>query len=242
MSDKNKGLYQKFRVTRTDGSSEMGHKHAGCKYFVLDLTHDAHAPAAIRAYADSCRDEYPALAADLDAMFPNNNNAWHAKNGDATARDVEQFAARYKRSDGATAWCVVVTEGLGWIEARHVRDVMAMTRADGALVVWVSDGMFAQVVWRKPDAPIAPTLDDDDDLALVRVRSVSRGQYMRGRVTDDVGTLCNGSPTRVELAWVRDKDDASWLTRATARKVSAAYIALADDPDVEIEPITEATS
>ena len=71
MSDKNKGLYQKFRVTRTDGRSEMGHKHAGCKYFVLDLTHDTHAPAAIRAYADSCRDEYPALAADLDAMFPN---------------------------------------------------------------------------------------------------------------------------------------------------------------------------
>lgn len=90
MSDKNKGLYQKFRVTRTDGSSEMGHKHAGCKYFVLDLTHDAHAPAAIRAYADSCRDEYPALAADLDAMFPNTQ----ISGGNATAQSDSSQAGK----------------------------------------------------------------------------------------------------------------------------------------------------
>ena len=47
-----------------------GEKHCGCKYFVLDLTHDKHAIAAIRAYADSCCVEFPLLAADLYRMFP----------------------------------------------------------------------------------------------------------------------------------------------------------------------------
>jgi len=67
MGDRNRGLYGKFHVTRTDGSSEPGGKHDGGEYFVLDLTHDKHAAAALRAYADSCDAEYPLLAADLRA-------------------------------------------------------------------------------------------------------------------------------------------------------------------------------
>lgn len=63
--DKHRGLYNKFIVQRTDGSSGPGGKHENCRYFVLDLTHDKHAPAALEAYAYSCRNEYPALAADL---------------------------------------------------------------------------------------------------------------------------------------------------------------------------------
>lgn len=59
------GLYEKYRVTRTDGKSAPGSKHAYCEYFVLDLTHDPHAYAAIDAYARSCNDDYPALANDL---------------------------------------------------------------------------------------------------------------------------------------------------------------------------------
>lgn len=59
------GLYRKFRVSRTDGSSRKGKKHHGCRYFVLDLDHDKFARAAIEAYASACKDEYPFLAADL---------------------------------------------------------------------------------------------------------------------------------------------------------------------------------
>ena len=70
-ADKTKGLYRKFNVERTDGSSGPGGKHEHCRYYVLDLDHDPHAPAAIRAYADSCRSDYLVLAADLDAIFPN---------------------------------------------------------------------------------------------------------------------------------------------------------------------------
>ena len=41
-----RGLYEKFAVERTDGKSKIGEKHEGCEYFVLDLTHDPHAGGA----------------------------------------------------------------------------------------------------------------------------------------------------------------------------------------------------
>lgn len=67
------GLYEKFRVERTDGKSAPGQKHEGCRYFVLDVTHDPLAPPALRAYAASARAAgYGPLADDLDAM------AWKA--------------------------------------------------------------------------------------------------------------------------------------------------------------------
>lgn len=65
---KSMGIYAKFEVRRIDGSDAPGGKHHGCDYFVLDLTHDQHARAAILAYADSCEaDGYSALARDLRA-------------------------------------------------------------------------------------------------------------------------------------------------------------------------------
>lgn len=69
MGDKTRGLYNKFRVERTDGSDAPGGRHDSCEYFVLDLTHDPHALPALRAYADSCAKDYPMLAADLRAKL-----------------------------------------------------------------------------------------------------------------------------------------------------------------------------
>jgi hypothetical protein len=63
--DKDRGLYGKFNVTRTDGSSNAGGKHADCEHFVLDMTHDKFASTAMLAYADACEAEYPQLARDL---------------------------------------------------------------------------------------------------------------------------------------------------------------------------------
>ena len=72
MGDKSRGLYHKFNVTRTDGDGNYpGDKHRDCEYFVLDLDHDPHAIAAIRAYADSCFKEYPDLSLDLLAKAAN---------------------------------------------------------------------------------------------------------------------------------------------------------------------------
>lgn len=63
------GLFRKFNVSRVDGSDGAGGKHHCCQYFVLDLDHDPHAAAALRAYADACAETHPQLAADLRARF-----------------------------------------------------------------------------------------------------------------------------------------------------------------------------
>ena len=59
------GLFRKFDVRRTDGSSEPGGKHENCEYFVLDTDHDPNATAALVAYANSVEATHPELAADM---------------------------------------------------------------------------------------------------------------------------------------------------------------------------------
>src|ERR1700690_3637155 len=66
-ADMDAGIYRKFRVERTDGSSGPHGKHDHCEYFVLDWAHAPFAIPAARAYADACEARYPALAADLRA-------------------------------------------------------------------------------------------------------------------------------------------------------------------------------
>lgn len=63
------GLFQKFEVRRTDGSSEPGGKHHVCDYFVLDMNHDPLAKPALQAYAAACEATHPQLAADLRTRF-----------------------------------------------------------------------------------------------------------------------------------------------------------------------------
>lgn len=58
MSDHNRGLYGKYRVEKVNG------KPTGA-VFVLAYANDPHARAALAAYAESCREDYPQLAADL---------------------------------------------------------------------------------------------------------------------------------------------------------------------------------
>ena len=66
--DKTRGLYRKYDVRRTDGSSGPGGKHARCAYFVLDLEHDEFAMAALKAYAKACRESHPGLAEDIERI------------------------------------------------------------------------------------------------------------------------------------------------------------------------------
>lgn len=67
--DTGQGLFQKFEVRRTDGSSEPGGKHEGCEYFVLDTDHDEFAGAALAAYANACQATHPLLARDLRERY-----------------------------------------------------------------------------------------------------------------------------------------------------------------------------
>lgn len=63
------GVFQKFEVRRTDGSSAPGGKHHGCHYFVLDVDHDALAKPALQAYAAACSTTHPDLSADMVKRF-----------------------------------------------------------------------------------------------------------------------------------------------------------------------------
>ena len=67
MNKHTQGLFGKFAVSRADGRDGPGGKHEHCQHFVLDLDHDKHALPAIAAYVESCRDEFPQLATDLQA-------------------------------------------------------------------------------------------------------------------------------------------------------------------------------
>lgn len=62
------GLIDKFRVQRTDGRDAVGERHHGCRYFVLDLDHDAFAIPAIESYANACVEVYPVLARELRSI------------------------------------------------------------------------------------------------------------------------------------------------------------------------------
>ena len=58
-TSKQQGMFKKFHVTRVDG------RYPEREYFVLDIHHDQFAKAAMEAYANTCEDEYPLLAADI---------------------------------------------------------------------------------------------------------------------------------------------------------------------------------
>lgn len=64
MVDKDRGVYEKFRVERIDDADR---RHAECWYFVLDVVHDPLAREALAAYSKAARAAgYWRLADDLD--------------------------------------------------------------------------------------------------------------------------------------------------------------------------------
>lgn len=98
MTDRNRGLYEKFMVERRDGASDPGGKHHDCEYFVLDLDHDPHAAVALDAYADSCAAQYPALAADLRAKaLTVRETHGLTPPSDVAAKDYEEVLADHRR-------------------------------------------------------------------------------------------------------------------------------------------------
>ncbi len=65
MPNKERGLYNKFTVTRNDGRDAPGGDRENADLFVLDLTNDPYALVAITAYASSCKEKYPQLSKEL---------------------------------------------------------------------------------------------------------------------------------------------------------------------------------
>ena len=75
MGDKARILYDKFWTDRTDDVPGEK-KQDGCEYFLLDATHDRYAAAALYAYANACRREFPSLAEDVWKMATRNAEAF----------------------------------------------------------------------------------------------------------------------------------------------------------------------
>lgn len=63
--ERDRGLYEKYVVQRTDGATGEGRKHEHCRHFVLDVDHDPLAAPCLKLYADLCEISYPQLARDL---------------------------------------------------------------------------------------------------------------------------------------------------------------------------------
>lgn len=64
--DKERGLYNKYRVRKIDKDDPtLDHEVGQC--FVL-TENDRFAPDALFCYANACEDDYPLLAADLRAL------------------------------------------------------------------------------------------------------------------------------------------------------------------------------
>lgn len=77
-----------------------------------------------------------------------------------------------------------------------------------------------------------------NELEFVAVRHVTTGLYLVATERRRINAYGPDQPTDITMTW-NELDVASVMTRQTAVKVAAAYIALADDPDVEIEPVEE---
>jgi len=65
MDKRQQGILRKYKISRTDGTSQPGGKHEKCFYFVLDLDHDPFSIPALEAYINACESEYPLLASEL---------------------------------------------------------------------------------------------------------------------------------------------------------------------------------
>lgn len=119
------GLYNKFNVTRTDGTDAPGGKHHGDEYFVLNLTTDKNAISALATYADTCAADYPALAADLRSKV---SVAVAASSIFITVPDVTLpsgrvvpsfLAAKYLSSRGAGGIAQSTEDGKPWVEISY---------------------------------------------------------------------------------------------------------------------------
>lgn len=60
-----RGLYGKYRIEKADGSPV----DPRAVYFTMRLDTDRHARAAIRAYIESCQEDEPDLARDLERVL-----------------------------------------------------------------------------------------------------------------------------------------------------------------------------
>lgn len=184
--DEHRGLYGKYRVERRDGSSGPGGKHAQCEYFVLDLAHDKHAFQALMAYADSCADEFPELAADLRRR--------------AVGERSDELA-REQRSNEASPRCLAASR-IGYdceLAEGHVGQHVSTDLDGKSKVGWGDDHPSAYR--RMSDAPPSPSLSEklETYITLVDLRIDGISERLRAIETAPLRLAPTKRPTPTEL-------------------------------------------
>lgn len=140
INDSDRGIYDKYDVRRTDGSSEPGGKHHGDQHFVLNLTTDKHAVPAILTYAESCQQDFPALARDLRAIAQEklqsiNEFAPVPETTLPNGTVVPAFqVARYLSSKGAGSIAQSIPFGEPWVDINY-HDARKACEAAGAKLI-----------------------------------------------------------------------------------------------------------
>lgn len=152
------GLFRKFNVSRVDGSDRPGGKHHGCDYFVLDVTHDKHAKAALRAYADAVEPTHPVLAADMRKRYGLVDLRTSHMHSAGCIKDLGAASATRPRNEvvgipadstwqfpASRTWCSGPPPHIGWWNASTRRNHNVWRWWDGH-------------VWSFPVAPNTPPL------------------------------------------------------------------------------------
>ena len=149
------GLYEKFTVQRTDGSSQPSGKHAGCNYFVLDMTHDQHALPALAAYAESCADDYPQLAAELKqavaARTLKNNMFVTVPESVIDGKTVPSFqVGQYLAAAGPSGSVQINATAAPWVNIDYTAAKLACTTSGLALITEMQALAIAQNIANQP--------------------------------------------------------------------------------------------
>lgn len=135
MNTRQQGLYPKFNVSRTDGGDQLGGKHHGAEYFVLDLSDDPFAIPAAVAYAAACRADYPVLAADLERKAAEKSLAASEfvtvpETPLPNGLVVPSFrVAKYLSSRGPSGVPVSLATGTPWVEINYNESCAAAASA-----------------------------------------------------------------------------------------------------------------
>lgn len=198
-SDHQRGIYNKFHVTRVDGSSGEGGKHEHCEYFVFDLTHDQFARTALSAYSVACKGKYPQPSADLVELLGCISTDDKAIIDSLCAPEtygpeLTTWPAQEDMPDGSewdfsrNEWGKRVTEryialggrDAGWLESRTGHRI-----ARGAFDPEFGDTL-RRVYPAVEDTAIAPVAQPDPEMAAFLELAYQLGVIPNGRHVDSI--------------------------------------------------------
>jgi hypothetical protein len=199
------GLFKKFTVTRTDGSSAPGGKHENDQYFPLNITTDQHAMPAIAAYADSCAITQPVLAAELRAILADDvqKNSLFITVPDRTLSNglfVPSFKiAQYPSSRSVAGTVQSTADGTPWVDINYAESIAACKSAGYNLIT--------ESQW------LSVALDLSEQAANWISGVVGEGKMYQGVRKDNVDEAQSGTYEP------EDADERTWLVLSTGDRI-----------------------